>query len=206
MFADRFRSSSFPQALNLGSTLSSSAPTGASADSEKSQNEFTTLLAQYSVPLALMSRGHSVGPAMGYRMFELFIPGVVTTLSPAPEVPFAASALCGLAEALWDAAVGLNGKRGDCMFMVAPRSELVSEALRCARACQKVLGDHAGLVRARLDAVLFCCLLTEGVVNNSNALATVKVRFWLFTLNRDRSCDETLCVSQCKPNYLNSQA
>ena len=45
-----------------------------------------------------MEGGHGVGPVMGYRMFELFTPGVVTTLSSAPEAPFAASALCGLAE------------------------------------------------------------------------------------------------------------
>ena len=114
---------------------------------------------------------------MGYRLFELFTPGVVTTLSPAPDVEFFSSALCGLAETLWDAAVGLNGKRGDCMFMLTPRSDLVSEALSCAQACKKALGDASGLVRVRLDGVLFCCLLMEGVLNDSEALQTAKVRF-----------------------------
>ena len=173
MFTAWFRSFSCTPELDLGLCTTKITSTGTA----NCQNGLTELLAQYSVPLARLSHGHSVDSVMGYRMFELFTPGVVTTLSPAPQVQFASSALCGLAETLWDAAVGLHGKGGDCMFMVSPRSELVSDALRCAQACKKVLGDEGGLVRARLDAVLFCCLLTQGAVNDKNALATVKVWF-----------------------------
>ena len=173
MFAEWFRASASTTALDrLGL-----ATTAAFSASKSSQDGLTELLAQYSVPLGMVSRGHSFDPAMGYRLFELFTPGVVTTLSPAPDVEFFSSALCGLAETLWDAAVGLNGKRGDCMFMLTPRSDLVSEALSCAQACKKALGDASGLVRVRLDGVLFCCLLMEGVLNDSEALQTAKVRF-----------------------------